>query len=582
MIVNFTRVVFDHGNGPASTRALHIRRDGSTPAAPNAGAYALVPTKGQQLTVVAEFTFDPPSGASAPASIDIRAKAASSPLGVLGDIGQVTVAVPSAGGPSGPVSFNLVAPKLHLKGVGKYDVTWNWQFRLPGSSSWVGFGQSNHVVYVTLDLPSAPWTQTTGVVPERRWPWTRVLDWACTRASGVKLTAAGLDAAAKKAAWKLEEALYGLGGEGVLTYGNSGDFVDGPSAGFFRATKFVDLLEGNAVDIPTQIYCEECSVALTVLGNCIGADLSLLRIQTTASSTQSIAVNRIIKIGQSASSSPSFAFHEVAIRQASSPSFRKVFDFCLEPDWDTDLEDNVSDFSLTKGRRLGTQSVYGAQSAYLQRLLEPKEKLWTDLEVVPRVMPCLDSCDGGAVPSDSNIEALHQQFSQQIDALSPPNPPQYFEPEVVPPVEIDGFWVYDSVANPSHLAALGSLISRSAVFKYAAAVKPNRTTHLSDKRFRVSMAWSKTTKDARAALAWLMTRNAEPLTLMKVTGSRKLPGVAFATPDQRTVYLVSGNAVVRVASIGRTLVPAGPIAERVDAENERRGPIPPPGRKVKG
>jgi hypothetical protein len=67
-----------------------------------------------------------------------------------------------------------------------------------------------------------------------------------------------------------------------------------------------------------------------------------------------------------------------------------------------------------------------------------------------------------------------------------------------------------------------------------------------------------------------------------VTGARKLGGVAFATPNQRTVYLVSGNSIARVASIGRTLVPVGPIAERVDAVNERRGRIPPADRKLKG
>jgi hypothetical protein len=224
MIVTFTRLVFDH---PASTGALHIRRDGSTAAAPNAGAYALLPTKGQQLTVVAEFSFDPPSGASPPASVDIRAKAVSVKLGLLGDIGEVAVAVPSASGPSGPISFNLVAPKLHVKGVGKYDVSWDWQFRLPGSDSWVGFGRSEHVVYVTLDIPTAPWTQNTDAVSKRRWPWTRVLDWACTKGSGVKLTPAGIDTASKKLAGKLEQSLYGLGDEGVLAYGNSGSNASG-------------------------------------------------------------------------------------------------------------------------------------------------------------------------------------------------------------------------------------------------------------------------------------------------------------------------------------------------------------------
>lgn len=567
MIVKLDRVVFDHGLGSAGTRALHIRRDRQNEAAANVAAFALAPTDGHRLKIVGEFTFEQQPDIATPSSIRIRARAFSSDLGVLGNVKEKIVTIPVGRGPSGPIRLSLDGVAIHEHGIGKYNVAWDWQFRLPGAPTWVSFARSNHVIYVTLDRPQTPWTQAAGAVPSRRWPWTRALDWVCERASGVTL-ASGKEAAVKEIAVKLEAALFQLGEQGLLAYGGGTEFIVGKGAGVFKATKFVRLLEGHATDIPTLLYCTECAVALAVLANCIGADLTLLKVQRKPPSVRLLDVNRIVKIGEKRSTSPSFVYHEVAVQRRVTGS-KRVFDACLQPDWDTNLRDEVNDFRLARGRSLGSLAMRGTPTAYLQRLVEPNERIWKELETIAGVMPCLESCDGRRPPVDSSVNALQQRFRQQIEALSPPVSRVFSAPNIIRPIAIEGFEIYDRVDNPPHLAALGSLGGKSAGFAYVATGRRRkRAQRREDLRFRLSTAWFKTAARARDAMAWLMTRNNEPLRPLSV-GLGKLGDAAFATPNQRTVYLVRGNIVARVVSIGTTLIPAGPIAERVDAVNRR-------------
>ena len=572
MIVTFGRVVFDHSIGPAGTRALHIRTDGGTAAPPNVGAYALAPTKGRQLTIVAEFTFQSQGGEALPPSLEIRARAVSPVLGVLGHVVAAAVPVPAGGGTSGPVLFKLSAPKLQQKGVGKYDVWWQWQFRL-NTSEWVSFQQSKHVVYVTLDAPGSPWTQATDAISQRRWPWTRVLDWACQRASGVKL-ASSLDAASKKIATRVEAGIYSLGEQEVLIYNSTGSFIENMSAGVFNATRLVEILEGDTGPTPIDIYCTECAVAVTVLTNCLGGDLTLLKIRTNNpnGADMMLDVTRIVKIGEQDDTTTPFSYHEVAIRYATSGA-TQVFDACLQPDWDTDLDDTVHDFRLTQGRRLGSLKLNPYGTTFLQRLLEPDQELWSQLVVVPGVMPCFDSCDGAGPPPDLTIERLQQEFQQQIDAVSPRIAIAYPLPDVIMPIAFPGFRVYDRVDNPSQFASLGPLVSASAGFAYVASRNPRPgAKKRPDQRFRVSVAWSPTAKQAREALAWLMTRNDQPLTLVKGAGQQKVGDAAFATPGQRVTYLVQGNVSARIVSIGQTPVATDRIAASVDAVVRRGAP----------
>ena len=148
------------------------------------------------------------------------------------------------------------------------------------------------------------------------------------------------------------------------------------------------------------------------------------------------------------------------------------------------------------------------------------------------------------------------------------------------PIEVPGFRVYDRVDSPSQFVSLGPLVSASAGFGYVASrnARPGAKRR-PDQRFRVSVAWSRTADQAREALAWLMTRNDQPLTLVKGADKRKVGDAVFATPGQRVAYLVHGNVSARIVSIGKTPVATGPIAERLDAV-VRRG-APPSGRGLK-
>ena len=399
MIVKLDRVVFDHGLGSAGTRALHIRRDRQNEAAANVAAFALAPTDGHRLKIVGEFTFEQQPDIATPPSIRIRARAVQQRSWRARKRQGHNRDDTRGRGPSGPIRLSLDGVAIHERGVGKYNVAWDWQFRLPGSSTWVSFARSDHVIYVTLDLPKTPWTQATGAVLSRRWPaWTSsVRYWVCERASGVTL-ASGKEAAAKEIAVKLEAALFQLGEQGLLAYGGGTEFIVGKGAGVFKATKFVRLLEGHATDIPTLLYCTECAVCPCRIGQLCrrGSDTVESAAQTPVRAAARREPHR--QDWRKAIDESVVLYHEVAVQRPVATGSKRVFDACLQPDWDTNLRDEVNDFRLARGRSLGSLAMRGTPTAYLQRLVEPNERIWKELETIAGVMPCLESCDGARPP----------------------------------------------------------------------------------------------------------------------------------------------------------------------------------------
>ncbi len=284
MSVEMVRIAFDHSAGPPGTRALHIRTDGATAAPPDTAAYALAPTKGKQLTVEAELRFPDLDGEGlAPgAAVSVRAQTTAASSTVLGKVKARDVIVPAAG-QTGTFVFELSAPKLQSKGIGIYTVAWEWQFRLLGTSAWVPFHTSEATIYITLDVPTAPWTQATDAASQRLWPWTRLLRLACDWASGVKITSS-TPAGVKKLGKRVEKAIHGFGDSAKFDYGAEGEgrYVVGTSAGVFKITTFVEDLESPAEGF--GIYCTECAAAVAIAANCLGGDLSLLRLDRPAAS----------------------------------------------------------------------------------------------------------------------------------------------------------------------------------------------------------------------------------------------------------------------------------------------------------
>ena len=578
MSVELVGITFDHASGQPETRALHIREDGATPAQPNVAAYALAPTKGEQLTIEVGLRFPGLDGAGLPpgAAVAVRAQATAASSDVLGNVRERDVTVPAANQP-GIFLFELSAPKLHDKGVGTYTVAWEWQFKLTPTSPWALFHTSTATIYVTLDVPTTPWTQATDAASQRRWPWARMLNLACAWAGGVKLTGTK-PAAIKKIAKRVEQAIYELGDAGKFEYVTTGDqrYVVGISAGVFNVTTFIDDVEGPAEGLP--IYCTECAAAVATAVNCLGGDLTLLRLDRP---TASIHLNSYVLIGKTTANEGSFSFHDIAVR--TSGANRQVFDATLKPDWDVNVSNAVHDYKLTQGRLLGKQEVKPTAKKYLQRLLEGDVAVqWEDLLLCNVTMPCLDQCDGMTPAIDPCTEAQFMVYRAEIGKAAPQQPQLFPEPDQIQPIPIEGFRAVRRVETPARLVALAPLVSSWAEYWYVAASddggRHRQSPKVDPRQFKIGVCWAKTPKAAQDAMAWLMVRTTARLPLF-MPKQKKIGDAAHGSPQGSVVYLVRGNVMVQVASVGRKVAPTELIAQRADEAILSNWSSPPPTRK---
>jgi hypothetical protein len=161
-------------------------------------------------------------------------------------------------------------------------------------------------------------------------------------------------------------------------------------------------------------------------------------------------------------------------------------------------------------------------------------------------------------------------FARIEEVAVPPTvdaPPDW----IIPVVKLPGLRIYDRVNDPHDLRALSRLTERWVEYRYVAATEPSREGEAGrdvpkgDRRFRVSVAWSRTASDARQVMAWLMTRCSDPLKPMLGPAGQRLGDVAFTSARMRGIYLVRGNVFVRVVSIGRAPASAEPLARGTDA-----------------
>jgi hypothetical protein len=428
----------------------------------------------------------------------------------------------------------------------------------------VPFHTSTATIYITLDVPAGPWTQATDLLSQRRWPWVRMLNLACVWADGVKLTTTGKPAAVKKVAKKIEKGVYSLGESGKLVYISSGDgrYCVGTSAGAFKATTFLDDVEGP--DQGFQIYCTECAAAVATAVNCLGGDLSLLRLDRPVGP---IHLNSYILIGKTTANEGSFDFHDIAVR--TSAKSKQVFDATLRVDWDVNVSNKVHDYKLTQGRTLGKTTVKPKGTAYLQRLLEGDIAVqWEDLMVCDVAVPCLDQCDGAPQPdpcTDQRYQVVRAEIGQSIPGgpILFPQPPRILAPQ------IDGFRVVQRLDNPARLAALAPLVSASAEFLYVADGKPGNNNRSSkpkvDRRqFKLAVSWSPTPAKALDALAWLMVRTPAHLSEFPGKMKQKVGDLARGSARDGVVYLLRGNVLAHVARVGEALPPTETIAQHMD------------------
>jgi hypothetical protein len=557
MIVELVRVVFDHAVGPPETRALQIRHDRTTPAGADVAAYALVPAKGQRLTVQAELGFPDLAGAGLGTGSVLRVRARATGSKVLGHIREQDVVVPAAG-QTATVQFELSAPTLQAEGVGKYSVTWEWQFKLAPASPWIAFGTRSATIYVTLDRPTAPWTQAADLASQRRWPWVRMLDLACPWAAGVTLSK-GKAAAVKRIAAMTERALLRLGDRGKLVYKTgSPSYVRGEDL-TFQLTGFLDDLQGPKQGL--GIYCTECAAAVVIAANCLGADLTLLHLDGGPVNLQ---LNTCELIGGKRFTA-SFSTHDIAIQETSSRM--RVFDATLK--LDLDLHKHVERFGLAQGREIGKRDATNRATSrkYLHRLLEAdSERQWEELTMCRRAVPGLDETLGAPDPCDT------QRFlaiRQRIEVAAPPGAPLFPAPRQIQPLVVDGFRLYNRIDSPARLAALPRLVSASTEFSYVAAELPGppargKLRRIVPRQFRIAVAWSPTPAAARDALAWLLTRDNTPMSVFPKGAAERVGDVALTTSRGAIVYMVRGNVLAQIMPVGDRRAPVERVARAMD------------------
>jgi hypothetical protein len=566
MIIQLDRVVFDHTTGAAQTDALSVRIDGAT-AAPDwirgaaqtsYAAYALVPTVNQQISIQADFSFPQPP----PGPLLVRARAIDQSERVLGNV--VEALVPQQGG---RVAFNLVDVQMWDRGTGRYAVSWQWQFQIVGGNSWIDLARTDHVVFVTLDVPGAPWTQGQSVADQRSWPWTRVLTRACAWAAGVKLTSTGRSGAAKKLLRKLEAGLYEQGRrESVpLQYldVDKSDYTQEFPARVFFCTAFLDLLDG----IPqpghtTQVNCSDCASALATFANALGCDVQQKRVSHEDDFL--LRTNRIVLIGESDADPEThwFGYHEFVARLRASDKAPLVHDACLKIDADEDPTrfDEDHRFDLAEGMELGAFVDNPPQFRYAHRVFEPEQ--WSVGVLDDLEFRCLDDCAGQANQADAMFVRRYERIRADIDRLVAAGG-VVGQPDLRPPLLPD-FALYDRIENPRQWTNLGPLVTRSADFFYVATGERDRGQ---DRRLRLTVAYSDSTAKARDALAWMLAQTQARVSLVARPGD-----LVLATLRNSAIYLIRGNAVARAVNVGRNKLPLASLVPVLDEDLERRVP----------
>lgn len=577
MIVQLDRIVFDHTPGAAANDALSIRIDRANTAPEwirgatdtSYAAYALVPALDQQLTIHADFSFPDPLLASA-TPIEVRATATDQNDAILGNVSPTTV--PPGGG---RVVLPLTDVQLWNRGIGRYEVGWEWQFRVTPGAQWIDLEHTHHVVYVTLDEPKAPWSQAPGG-PHALWLWIRALDWACAWANSVTLTSTGASGAAKKALGRLEMGLFNLGRRDVvplqyLDAGGAEYTQDFPDRVFFLSA-FLNLLDGTpAPDRGTQVNCSDCASALATFANALGCDT--VQKQIDHQDDNMLRTNRIVLIGESDPPETHwFSYHEVVVRERASDKALLVHDATLMIDTDRDptREGEGHEFDLAEGMELGQFVEDPGTFRYAHRLVQPEQ--WAAGALLDISFRCIDECMGVANPPDPSTQRRYQRIRSEIDRLVALPGPEWV-PDLTPPV-IQGFTLYDRVNNPWRLAAMKRLVSHSAEFFYVGTGKGATR----DQRMRISMAYCRTSPDANEALAWLLAQRETPHTTIGTTGER-LGDASFGTQRNAGLFFMRGNAIVQMLSTGRERAPLPNFAREMD-DRIKRLPQRTPDRQV--
>jgi hypothetical protein len=201
-------VQFNHDTSSASNDALTIANDGTSgaitapewrrfPVKRDPCAYALGAISGP-VTIRVRFSAGPVNGTRKIRAIDANPVPPQQSgcggflvwllqtlihalFGTVGEVLERKVTFDGSGN-STLAAFTLNASYLGANGfVTKRNTVWKWQYKSGGT--WIDFDTTDHTMYITADLPTAPWVQSGNA---SQLPWATALDRACMWAIGKK------------------------------------------------------------------------------------------------------------------------------------------------------------------------------------------------------------------------------------------------------------------------------------------------------------------------------------------------------------------------------------------------------------
>jgi hypothetical protein len=181
---------------------------------------------------------------------------------VLGEVRKREVTF--SAGQTGPLSFELVHTKLAHAVVGPHTTKWRWQYKLKNKDPWVDLQQTEHRIFVILDLPTAPWQQTPYQQNNTQLPWTDVLKYACQWGLGATTQVA--------AATGVTRGVYQLG-PAVVSYDCPGGGSSHYSWGGFDCVPLHQPVSRRLRQHGYYVNCSDCATFVSTFANILGCDL---------------------------------------------------------------------------------------------------------------------------------------------------------------------------------------------------------------------------------------------------------------------------------------------------------------------
>lgn len=220
-------------------------------------AYAIKETSGRKVYIQARFQIDP----STPAATG-RIKATGG--GILGAIDPVTVDFVNGvshdtSHPGDPEYVQIPLNNRNFSRIARKDIYWDWFYECPHSHHWLSMNiRSHHRIYVVLQQPPAPWSQTAA----QDYPYTAALDYAIINANTSGLRDE------REAAARIVQHVNGEPLQYDIWFGAPAYLV-GAAGGTFLITAWLAGFTNGPI-----VNCYDCASSVTTFSNVLGCELT--------------------------------------------------------------------------------------------------------------------------------------------------------------------------------------------------------------------------------------------------------------------------------------------------------------------